>query len=84
MPRIVSRVTRRLEGRFAASAIMGFLMFSGTFAVTTLVSATRAQGLPPSVLTGEAVAAELDVRELLDERVQLHLQRLHGISATLR
>jgi hypothetical protein len=83
MPRIISSVTRAFEGRIAASAIVGFVMFSATFAVTTLVSASQAQGLPPMMASPEVVAAETDVRELVDERMHLHLKRLHGLSGAL-
>lgn len=83
MPRIVSSVTRRFEGRIAASAIVGFVMFSATFAVTTLVSSTRAHTLPPLSLNPDVVAAETDVRELVDERMHMHLKRLHGLSDAL-
>ena len=83
MPRNVKSVRRRFEGRIAASAIVGFVMFSATFAVTTLVSSTSAPGLPPLSLNPEVVAAETDVRELVDERLHLHLKRLHGLSGAL-
>lgn len=83
MPRIVKSVTRRIEGRIAASAIVGFLMFSGTFAITTLVGASRANGLPPAHGSEATLAVDVQVRELVDERLHLHLKRLHGLSGAL-
>lgn len=80
MPRFVTRVTRRLEGRFAISAILGFCMFSATFALATAIGPSQRE-LPSVARIGpEAARAELEVQELVDERIHLHLKRLHVLA----
>lgn len=80
MPRFVTRVTRHLEGRFAISAILGFCMFSATFALATAIGPTQ-RGLPSvAPVSPEAAYAELEVQELVDERIHLHLKRLHMLA----
>ena len=71
------------RGRFTLAALSGFVMFSATFALAT------AMGGGPSAGTGAvsedpaAMSAEHDTRTLLDERVHLHLKRLHALAGAM-
>lgn len=80
MPRFAHKITRHLEGRFALSAILAFCMFSATFALATAIGPARVQGaLGEARLSPEATVAELHVQELVDERIHMHLKRLHSL-----
>ncbi len=80
MPRFVRRVTSHLEGRFAMSAILAFCMFSATFALATAMGPVK-QVPASAALSAEATVAELQVQELVDERIHMHLKRLHALAA---
>ena len=81
MPRYIESVTRRIEGRLAAAAIVGFLMFSLAFGLATIFAGRSAHALPPPVSeNAEVLAAELDVREMVDNRIAVHLKRLNGLA----
>jgi hypothetical protein len=79
MPRFAHVVTRRIQGRIALSALLGFAMFSATFFASTLIGGPP--GALPTVHDPEVMAAELGTRELVDERLESHLKRLHGLSS---
>lgn len=79
MPRILRRVTSQLEGRFAVSAILAFCMFSATFALATVIAPARGARAPVEEPRPTAIAAELHVRELVEERIHMHLKRLHAL-----
>jgi hypothetical protein len=82
MPRFALRVTKALEGRFAISAILAFCMFSATFALATVIAPGRAPATPSAIASvgPEGLAAELVVRELVEERIHMHLKRLHSMA----
>lgn len=80
MPRFITRVTRRLEGRFAISAILAFCMFSATFALATAIGPAAPAFPKVAPLGPEATHAEVGVQELVDERIHLHLKRLHTLA----
>lgn len=79
MPRFARRVTTALEGRFAISAILAFCMFSATFALATVISPSRTPRGQTASASSETLAAELDARELVEERIHMHLKRLHTL-----
>lgn len=80
MPRFVRRVTRHLEGRFAITAILAFCMFSATFALATAMGPVRAREARLAALSPDAAQAEFEVKELVDERIHMHLKRLHVLA----
>ncbi|MFZ9888562.1 MAG: hypothetical protein ACO3JL_13775 [Myxococcota bacterium] len=82
MPRFVRRVTRQLEGRFALTAILAFCLFSATFALATAVVPGGEVGQRSSLDEPATLAAEQGVRELLEERLHMHLKRIHSLERT--
>ena len=82
MPRFADVVTRRIQGRIALSALLGFAMFSATFFASTLLAGGHPSSLP-TVHDPDVMAAEMGTRAFVDERLESHLHRLHGLSSAL-
>lgn len=80
MPRSIARVTHWLKGRFAISAILAFCMFSATFALATAIGPSASPLPSVAPVSPEAAYAEVGVEELVNERIHLHLKRLHVLA----
>lgn len=78
--RNVTSLSKKSRGRFTLAALVGFAMFSATFALATAMSPDPVPEVATTSRTEVALAAEAETRALLDERVHLHLKRLHALA----
>lgn len=74
----LTQLPRRAGGRFTLVALCAFVMFSATFALAT---AFRRDGGGPGKVVAPPSPAEDAQRELVSERVHLHLKRLHTLAS---
>lgn len=75
--RMSSLPPRPAGGRFTLAALCGLVMFSATFALASALGGEEALARTSDPL---ALEAEDDTRALLDERLHLHLKRLHALA----
>lgn len=80
--RMSSLPPRPAKGRITLAALCGFVMFSTTFALATAIGSGPAPG-PRGASDPIALAAEHDTRSVLDERMHLHLKRLHALAGAM-
>lgn len=81
--RMSSLPPRPAKGRVTLAALSGFVMFSATFALATAIHSDPVPGSGAGPQDPAMIAAEHDTRDLLDERMHLHLKRLHALAGAM-